>query len=83
MPSPAFSASALPFSALGKKKPIFDIEEAKLPPPSPHSSASISMIQYGVSGLRTAKPMPSAGTNSDQVVSVDHSRPPNTGTMKL
>ena len=40
LPSPALSASALPFSALGKKNEMFDIEEAKLPPPKPHSSAS-------------------------------------------
>ena len=40
LPSPALSASALPFSAFGKKKEMFAIEEAKLPPPKPHSSAS-------------------------------------------
>jgi hypothetical protein len=45
LPSPALSASALPFSALGKKKPMLDIEEAKLPPPKPHSSASTRKIQ--------------------------------------
>jgi hypothetical protein len=40
LPSPALSASALPFCALGKKNPMLDIDEAKLPPPKPHSSAS-------------------------------------------
>ena len=40
LPRPAFSASALPFSARGKKKEILAIEEAKLPPPKPQSSAS-------------------------------------------
>jgi hypothetical protein len=40
LPRPALSAKALPFSALGKKKVMFDIEEAKLPPPKPHNSAS-------------------------------------------
>ena len=39
LPSPALSASALPFSAFGKKKEMFDIDDAKLPPPKPHSSA--------------------------------------------
>ncbi len=45
LPSPAFSASALPFSARGKKKLILAIEEAKLPPPKPHSSASTTKIR--------------------------------------
>src|SRR5215471_10260506 len=54
LPSPAFRASALPFSALGKKKEMFDIDEAKLPPPSPHNSASSRNIQYGVAGFCTA-----------------------------
>ena len=45
LPSPALSASALPFSALGKKKEMLDIEEAKLPPPKPHSSASARKSQ--------------------------------------
>ncbi len=40
LPRPALSASALPFSAFGKKKEMLAIEEAKLPPPRPHSSAS-------------------------------------------
>jgi hypothetical protein len=45
LPRPALSASALPFSALGKKKLMFAIDEAKLPPPSPHSSASVRKIR--------------------------------------
>ena len=45
LPSPALSASALPFCALGKKKLIFAIEDAKLPPPKPHSSASTRKIR--------------------------------------
>ena len=60
----------------------FDIEEAKLPPPKPHRSASARKIQYGVSGCCTAQPMPSAGIISDQVASVVHRRPPKIGTMK-
>ena len=40
LPRPAFSARALPFSAFGKKKEMLAMEEAKLPPPKPHSSAS-------------------------------------------
>lgn len=45
LPSPALSASALPFSARGKKNEMFDIEEAKLPPPKPHNSASSRKTQ--------------------------------------
>src|SRR5215471_315216 len=45
LPSPALSASALPFSDLGKKKEMLGIDEAKLPPPKPQSSASARKIQ--------------------------------------
>ena len=45
LPSPAFSASALPFSAFGKKKAMLAIDEAKLPPPRPQSSASVRKIR--------------------------------------
>jgi hypothetical protein len=41
LPRPALSASALPFSALGKKNEMFAIDDAKFPPPRPHSSASV------------------------------------------
>ncbi|MNR50492.1 hypothetical protein D3C85_1700160 [compost metagenome] len=44
LPRPAFMPSAVPFSAFGKKKLMLDIEELKLPPPKPHSSARISMV---------------------------------------
>ena len=40
LPSPALRASALPFSAFGKKNEMFAMDEAKLPPPKPQSSAS-------------------------------------------
>ena len=40
LPSPALRASALPFSAFGKKNEMLAIDEAKLPPPKPHRSAS-------------------------------------------
>src|SRR5579872_5392501 len=54
LPSPALSASALPFSARGKKKEMLAIDEAKLPPPKPHNSASARKIGYGVDGVCTA-----------------------------
>ena len=82
LPRPALSASALPFSAFGKKNEMLAIEEAKLPPPKPHSNARIKSTMYGVFGFCTATPMPMAGISRDQVVSVVHSRPPKIGTMK-
>src|SRR5664280_1242227 len=51
LPRPALSASALPFSARGKKNEMLAIDEAKLPPPRPHSSASARKIGYGVDGV--------------------------------
>src|SRR5690606_13219680 len=39
LPKPAFNPSAKPCCFFGKKKLIFDIDEAKLPPPIPDSSA--------------------------------------------
>ena len=51
LPRPALSASALPFCAFGKKNEILAIDEAKLPPPNPQSSASTMKSQYGVSGF--------------------------------
>src|SRR5689334_22823636 len=54
LPRPALSASALPFSARGKKKEMLAMEEAKLPPPKPQSSASPRKTGYGVDGFCTA-----------------------------
>src|SRR5262245_15885322 len=82
LPSPALRARALPFSDLGKKNEMLAMDEAKLPPPKPHKSASTRNSQYGVAGFCTAMPMPSAGMIRDQVVSVVHNRPPKIGTMK-
>src|SRR5512144_854857 len=53
-PSPALSASALPFSDRGKKNEMLDIDEAKLPPPNPHNNASARNRKYGVFGFCTA-----------------------------
>src|SRR3569832_533141 len=54
LPRPALRASALPFSARGKKNEMFDIDEVKLPPPKPQSSVSTRKIQYGGAGCCTA-----------------------------
>ena len=39
LPRPAFRPSAVPCSRLGKKVLMFDMDEAKLPPPTPDHSA--------------------------------------------
>ena len=44
LPKPAFKPSALPFSALGKKKLMLAMLEEKLPPPKPHNRARITMV---------------------------------------
>ena len=44
LPRPAFTPSAEPLRSFGKKKLMLAMLELKLPPPKPHSSASISMV---------------------------------------
>jgi hypothetical protein len=58
------------------------MDDAKLPPPKPHSSARTRKIQYGEAAFCTAKPMPMAGISNDHVVNVVQSRPPNIAGMK-
>ena len=81
LPSPALRPSAVPFCSFGKKKLMLAMLDAKFPPPKPHSSASASIVPYDVVGSCTARPMPSAGTSSEAVLSTVQSRPPKTGTM--
>ncbi len=50
------------------KKLMFDIEDAKLPPPKPESNASSWKIQSGVLLSDNAIPVPSAGIISSAVV---------------
>jgi hypothetical protein len=44
LPKPAFMPRAIPFCDFGKKKLMFAILEAKLPPPNPQRRASISIV---------------------------------------
>ena len=39
LPMPALSPSAVPRTRFGKKNEMFDIDEAKAPPPMPDSAA--------------------------------------------
>ena len=80
LPMPAFRPVARPFFSFGKKKLMLAMLELKLPPPRPHNSASTSSVGNDVVGSRSAKPMPSAGSNSEAVEIAVHLRPPNTGT---
>src|SRR5690606_17259822 len=82
LPMPAFNPVARPFFDLGKKKLILAILELKLPPPSPHKSASTSNVGYDVVGSRNAKPMPNAGISNDAVEIAVQRRPPKIGTRK-
>ncbi len=77
---PAFSPVASPFFCLGKKKLMLAIDELKLPPPRPHSSASTSRVGKPVCGSRSAMPMPSAGISRLAVDSAVQRRPPKIGT---
>ena len=44
-PKPALMPKALPFSALGKKKLMLDMDELKLAPPKPHNKANTTMVK--------------------------------------
>ena len=56
LPSPPLIPNALPCLALGKKKLILPILEAKLAPAKPQSNEIAINTQYGVFGFCTAKP---------------------------
>src|SRR6185369_3564767 len=81
LPRPAFTPSAEPLRSFGKKKLMLDMLELKLPPPKPHSNASISMVGYVVVLSCTAKPIPIAGISRLAVEIAVQRRPPTTGTM--
>ena len=62
---------------------MFDIDEAKLPPPKPASAAMKSMTPNGVSGLPTAMPSAVAGISRSAAEIIVQLRPPNFGTRKV
>ena len=76
LPRPALRPSAVPCRRLGKKVEMLAIEQAKLPPPMPDSSAMSWNTHSGVSRLCSAMPVPTAGTISSAVVSHTVLRPP-------
>ena len=74
--SPAFRPSAVPLMRLGKKVLMLDIDEAKLPPPTPHHSAINWNDHSGHSGCCSTMPVPMAGASSIVVVRKMVLRPP-------
>ncbi len=76
LPMPAFSPRAVPCSRFGKNVLMFDIELAKLPPPTPDHSAMSWNAQSGQSLCCSTMPVPIAGASSMAVVRKIVLRPP-------
>ncbi len=82
LPRPPLMPSALPCFALGKKKLILPMLEAKLAPANPHISAMIINTPNGVAVFCTAKPSQTQGITRMTVLKMVQRRPPNIGTIK-
>ena len=78
LPMPALMPSAVPCSRLGKNVLMFDIELAKLPPPTPDHSAISWNAHSGQSLCCSTMPVPIAGASSIAVVRKIVLRPPAT-----
>ena len=76
LPRPALMPSAVPCSRFGKKVLMFDIELAKLPPPTPDHSAISWNAHSGQSLCCSTMPVPIAGASSIAVVRKMVLRPP-------
>ena len=83
LPPAALSPSAFPFSASGKKKEMFVIDEAKLPPPRPARAAQSSRVPNEVPGWETAQASAAAGSTSRRAETMVQLRPPKTGTANV
>ena len=81
LPRPALSPSDVPCTLLGKKKLMFDIEEAKAPPPTPDRAASMAKVIQVVSAFCSAMPTPSDGAISSSDVTKITLRPPEIAIM--
>src|SRR3546814_21089642 len=82
LPSPALRPRADPLRSLGKKKLMLDMDDEKLPTPSPHRRASTNMVLYGVAGIFMAMPIPTVAISRLAVELAVQRRPPTPGTMK-
>ncbi len=76
LPRPAFRPSAVPCSFFGKKVLMLDIDDAKLPPPTPDHSAISWKAHSGQSLCCSTMPVPMAGASSIAVVRKMVLRPP-------
>ena len=76
LPRPALSPSAVPCRRFGKNVLMFDIELAKLPPPTPDHSAISWKAHSGQSLCCRTMPVPIAGASSIAVVRKMVLRPP-------
>ena len=76
LPMPALIPSAVPWRRFGKKVLMFDIELAKLPPPTPDHSAINWNAHSGQSLCCSTMPVPMAGASSIAVVRKIVLRPP-------
>src|SRR5690606_29938912 len=65
------------------KKVMFDIDEAKLPPPTPARAATPSITGNGVSGLPTQRARPITGSSSRAADTTVQLRPPKRATMNV
>lgn len=82
LPPPAFRPSAQPFFRSGKKELMLVIDEAKLPPPTPVSSAHTMNVVYEVPGSITANAA-TVGIRSRLAAKIVQFRPPKRATAKV
>jgi hypothetical protein len=80
---PAWMASAVPSSRLGKNRLVDGMNEEKLPPPSPAKNESSNNTQYGTLGSCTAKNQPTSGTSRDSVDRLTTWRVPTIGVRNM
>src|SRR4051795_13025312 len=83
LPPAAFSPRANPLSRSGKKKEMFVMLLAKLPPPAPAVAATRAIVQNGVSGRLTKYASPREGMSNNNADTMVQLRPPNFGTAKV
>ena len=82
LPNPAFSPSGNPSMRAGKKVAMFDMDDAKAPPPIPESMAAAASVIRSGSGFCSSKVARAHGRMSISVVDTMATRPPVESTMK-
>ena len=75
LPRPALRPSAVPCRRLGKKVEMLDMEQAKLPPPMPDSSARAG-TPTGRLQVCSAMPVPRPGSSAARWSATPMLRPP-------